>query len=83
MIDPSKIKEIIPEEFFAIDKQEKERLKNEKEREESINLDKQWRSNQQKFQNKLLIILAIGIFLLLINFVLLMKMLKTSNKPQK
>jgi ATP-dependent Lon protease len=46
-IDPVKIEEIIPEEFFAIDKQE------EKEREELINLDEQWRNNQRQFQNKL------------------------------
>lgn len=83
MIDPAKIKEIIPEEFFVIkdkDKQEEEkqkRLKEEKEREELINLDKQWRSNQQKFQNKLLIILGVGVFLLMIiTFILILNAIK-------
>jgi len=73
LIDSAKVKGIIPKEFFVIDdsKQEQKRLKEGKEREELIKLDKQWRSNQQKFQNKLIIMLAIGIFLLLANFALL------------
>lgn len=73
LIDPAKIEEIIPEEFFAIDKGEKKRLKEEKEREELINLDKQWRNNQRQFQNRLLVILGIGVFLLAVMIMLMLK----------
>lgn len=80
LIDPAKIEEIIPKEFVAIDKQEQKCLKEEKEREELINLDKQWRNNQRQFQNKLLIMLGIVVFLLAVMIVI--KIFKKRSKKK-